>query len=494
MLIFNPIEILKRQWYWLQLENFSISRFLLVFSKKWSEPISPPRKEIVWTGKLRLVAMLALFLQSFISSWSALWGMKIFLNFNFSFWLVLIFLFFWASFFYFLIFFHFTFLVLSLWLLGPSDFLFKYLIISSAKKKIGRLSHLTIIGVAGSYGKTTVKEVLSAVLSTKFKVVKTPDNINTPLGVSRIIRRDLNSQTDIFIAEMGAYKRGDIKRLCFLAPPSISVLTGINESHLERFKTMQNTVSAKFELITHTHPKGRVILNADNDWVLKEYEKYLGERKVFFYGSTQHSKISYEVRNKTFFEDGSGTAFEFSYDGDQFHYVKVPFLADYIIGVIGAVWIIGRELRLTDNDIVRGLALLRPVPHRLEVLIRSGNILVIDDSYNANPDGVREAINVLAKFKTRRKVYVTPGLVEMGSGSSEIHQALGRQLAGVADLVVLIKNSSTPFMAQGLKSSGFPESNIIWYNSSTEVFGSTAGFVRSGDVVMFQNDWPDNYT
>jgi len=119
--------------------------------------------------------------------------------------------------------------------------------------------------------------------------------------------------------------------------------------------------------------------------------------------------------------------------------------------------------------------------------------LAIDDSYNANPDGIREAVKVLSRYQNRRKIYLTPGLVEVGTRACEIHLDLGRNLAKVADLVILIKNSATPRIAQGLKEAGFSEDKIIWFESALQAHGSLEKILKAGDVILFQNDWPDNY-
>ena len=119
--------------------------------------------------------------------------------------------------------------------------------------------------------------------------------------------------------------------------------------------------------------------------------------------------------------------------------------------------------------------------------------MIIDDSYNGNPDGVEEAINTLSQFKQRRKIYVTPGLVEMGKKTAEIHYNIGNKLAKVADLVVLIKNSVTPHIAHGLKDGGLDENKIVFYESADQAYKNLNKIVKSGDVVLLQNDWPDNY-
>ena len=148
---------------------------------------------------------------------------------------------------------------------------------------------------------------------------------------------------------------------------------------------------------------------------------------------------------------------------------------------------------MTEGEITRGVAMIRPVPHRLEPFMASGNILVIDDSYNGNVDGAREAMRVLARFPERRKVYCTPGLVETGSAAHAVHEGLGMQLAGIADMVILIRNGATDSMRKGLEAAGFGTARILAFETSGEAHAALPGILRDGDVILFQNDWPDNY-
>ena len=154
---------------------------------------------------------------------------------------------------------------------------------------------------------------------------------------------------------------------------------------------------------------------------------------------------------------------------------------------------VGTYLGLNSAQIREGISQIKPVPHRLQPISAAGDVLVIDDSYNGNPAGVREAISVLNKFTNRRKVFITPGLVEMSEKTQQIHEEVGRLLGQAADLVILIRNSVTPYIAEGLKSTNFSERNLRWFETAQEAHASMVDIIRPGDVVLFQNDWPDNY-
>lgn len=477
--------------YLLQLENYDLRWFLKTVSKSWTKPRSALRQKIVWTAKLKLVMVIAIMLHILLSAFISLvsvtlvthYPLLITIYLTIVIFIILVFL---------LSYFYFAFLIAAVLIIFPFDYLLKQKIIRLAKTKITQHKDLKIIGITGSYGKTTMKEILATVLAEKYKVLKTPENINTPVGIAKLIISKLTTDTEILIVEMGAYKKGDIKELCQLTPPDISIITGINESHLERFGSIENTIAAKFEIIENAKTDAMILLNADNSLVVGSYKKYLGLKTVFFYSSSSNPFASYRIEKSKFLEDDLAFTFTIAKDAKKYN-LKSPFLGEYTIGDIMGVIIVAEKLGLSEEEIVRGIAMLKPIPHRLQTIKTPEGILIIDDSYNGNPDGAREAIKALSRFKKRRKIYVTPGLVEIGDKSEEIHYRIGKELCRVADLVILIKNSATIFLGESLKKNGFPDNRIQWFNSFPETQAELKKNLKPNDVVLFQNDWPDNY-
>lgn len=460
--------------YFLQLENYQILRFLRTYIKK-AFVLEKPRQNLVWTNKIKAIFLLSLVIIFYIG----FIGAKRFPLIGS---LLIIFI---SLIFFFLIV---SFSVIILW---PFDWLIKKIIIAKATKKIKKLKNLQIIGITGSYGKTTFKEILSTILSVKYKVVFTPENKNTPLGISNVILKNLKEDTEIFVVEMSAWQKGDIKTLCKIAPPDIAVLTGINESHLERFKTIENTIQTKFEIVKYSKPNSLILLNADNDLILKNYQKYISNKKVIFYGKEKKELFNYIIRNISFDENLLKQKCQIEIDNKTFEF-EVPLLGDYaVITTIGAI-LIAKHLNLEDKEIKIGINLIKPVNHRLQPVQRD-NFLIIDDSYNGNPNGAKAAIELLNKFKNKRKIYVTPGLVEMGKESRKVHEEIGKLLASVADLVILIKNSVTDFIISGLLEKNFDKDKIIVFDNPLELQDKIKEIIKPNDVVLFQNDWPDNY-
>jgi UDP-N-acetylmuramoyl-tripeptide--D-alanyl-D-alanine ligase len=435
----NPFSILKYQIYLLQLENYELGRFWKLLHKKgYLKSSGPLRKQLVWTSKAKLIFMVALLV------WAAL--SIIFINLNLYLAIVLAILM--------LLIFP-VFYTLALVILWPIDFVAKQIVINKAKRLIRQKPALKIIGIAGSYGKTTMKTTLETVLSQKFNVLATPESINTPLGIAGWLLKNFKNSTEILIIEMGEHYKGDVKYLCQMLPPDLAIITGISEAHFERLGSLENTAATIFELAQNSRTETVLYLNSDDQNVMNFYDKYANDKKVEFY-----SKINPLIKNKSFDQERPAWLADIVGIGE----IEIPFLADYIFADIQATILIAELLGLSHADIKKGLYEIRPVEHRLQPISGEGNVLVIDDSYNSNPAGVEEAIKVLGRFEGRRKLYITPGIVETGASNKRVHVEIGCKLAGVADIAILIRNSATPFIAEGLKESGFKEENIIWFN------------------------------
>ncbi len=465
------MNIITYHLYLLQLENYDLRRYLRVLRHAWLPP-RRLRQKLVWTVKIKTVFALALVLQLVVAlsiAKNILLAAIIFVAFSYA---------------------HGLFLALAVLIISPLDAFLKQRIITAAEKKLLLFPRLKIIAITGSYGKTTMKEVLAAIAGEQYTVLKTPDNINTPLGIARLIIEKLNATTDIFIVEMGAYQKGNIKKLCALAPPHISILTGINEAHLERFGSIEKTIAAKFEIVRYARPDATIILNADNEHSTDAYKRYVGAKPVLFYTARNNPLSHHRVENIRHAENGLHMSCVITPGNYE---IKTALLGDYAAGTIMGAIIAAETLGISKEKIIQGIAFIKPISHRLEPIAGPRGILIIDDSYNGNPEGAHEAIRVLARFAPRRKIYLTPGLVETGHRALAVHHALGKELAAVADLVILIKNSATTSIAAGLAAAAFPSEKIMWFENALHAHAALAGILKSGDVILFQNDLPDNY-
>ena len=368
--------------------------------------------------------------------------------------------------------------LLVLFIFLPLDYFLKKRVIVQAKRILNK-TKTPVIGITGSYGKTSLKEILAVVLSSGFKVVKTPNNVNTDLGVAYFIisQQKEIAQADFFIVEMGAYQIGDIAKVCALVNPQYSFLIGVNESHLERFGGIENTIKAKFELAERTSKK--VILNFADENVKNNYVHF----KLSDVVGLDYSSVS-EIN---FLPNFSGLSF--NYNGKTF---STKLLAKHNIILMVMALVLAKELGLDLNKAIMPLATMPIIKNRLEPIWNANaNLIIIDDSYNGNFNGFVSGLEVLDRASGRRLV-ITPGLVELGEKKEERHREIARLYAAKKiDLVLIVKNSATNYIIDEFKKIDF--SNYKVYSDAISAHNDLGAVLKSGDTIIFQNDWPDNY-
>ena len=355
-----------------------------------------------------------------------------------------------------------------------------YFIVNQAKKKLSEHSGIKI-AVAGSFGKTTMREILKSVLSEEKKVAAPPGSYNTPLGISQFIK-SLEGDEEVLVFELGEYYPGDITELCELIGPDIGVITGINEAHLEKFKSLESTTSTIFELADYLGSKP-LYLNGESKLAVEA----AGNQHIVY---TRVGTSDFKITSSTTGLNGTIFVAESSSERIKLHSKLIGL---HQIGPLVAAMDIADKLEISLPAIQSGISETKPFEHRLEPYTDSNGVTIIDDSYNGNPTGVEAAINFLSNLRDRRRIYITPGLVEMGERKEEVHKAIGKQLAKTGiEKVILIKSSSTNFIAAGLASSDY-SGEIVWQDSMPEALDLLTHDTISGDVVLIQNDWPDQY-
>lgn len=356
----------------------------------------------------------------------------------------------------------------------------------SAQKKLAERDDLIKIGITGSFGKTSTKFALRDILSVKFNVLATPSSFNTPMGVSSVINDKLKTAHQVFIAEMGARHVGDIRELCSLVKPKYAVITSIGEQHLETFGSITNIVNTKNEIIDALPDDGAGFFASDGEFCDRlfarcEREKYLTsylpERKP-------HILISdVEV-------DPQGSRFTLTCSDGTYARCRTRLLGRHNIQNIALAASVARKLGMTMEEIARGIRRIEPVEHRLQLI--PGKITVIDDAFNSNPAGSAEALNVLSAFSARRLI-ITPGMVEQGVKEEQLNYAFGTQMKGKADIAILVGPRHTRPIYEGMLDTGFDEDRIYIAENLTEATAMLRNLGMPGDVVLFENDLPDNY-
>ncbi|MBI2910891.1 MAG: UDP-N-acetylmuramoyl-tripeptide--D-alanyl-D-alanine ligase, partial [Chloroflexi bacterium] len=295
----------------------------------------------------------------------------------------------------------------------------------------------------------------------------------------------------IFIVEMRAYKRGDIATLCRLhRAPDIAIVTQINEQHQERFGSLENTVRAKFECVAALRPEGTAILNFDNPHI-RAYGDGPPPPSLIRYGTDPDAPLDLRARNVV--TGPEGTSFELAWTGQPCVAVRTSLLGNHnvlnTLAAAGAAHLCGLDLSAVAN----ALRLLSPPRHRLQPMPSSEGVTVLDDSYNANPDGLLEAIDVLASFRPRRRVLVTPGLVEMGPIQAHHHRRIGQRAAASCDLAILVGPRQTEEIRLGLFEAGFPPQRLHVARDFAHATDLLRALGQPDDVVLFANDLPDQY-
>jgi UDP-N-acetylmuramoyl-tripeptide--D-alanyl-D-alanine ligase len=423
------------------------------------------RKKLIWTTKIKILFSLLLFFNAlyifyFSNSILILFFAFIFLpTFN-------------------LLFLIFLNLIFSFLQKIPEKYL-----INKAKKKLKKITAFKI-AIAGSYGKTSTREILKSVLEVEKKVASVKENYNTPIGIANFIL-SLNGDEEILIFELGEYYRGDVKFLAELIKPDLGIITGINESHIERFGNLKNTISTIFELSDYLNNEN-IFVNFDDKNVVENVRE-----KNLIYG--KFGTDDFKVLN--FFTDLNGLDFEVLSKKDN---IKIKFhssiLGEHNLGSLILAIQIAEKLFFKNESIETGIKKVKSFKNRMELKKITNDIILIDDTYNGNLDGIKAGLKFVGNISNYNVIYITPGLVEIGKLKEEIHIKIGEEIGKYRNIkkVVLINNSVKIFVKQGLKNTDY-NGQIIYFDSVLEALQKINTYTLGGEVVLAQNDWGDNY-
>ena len=354
-----------------------------------------------------------------------------------------------------------------------------------AQKKLQNDPNLIRIGITGSYGKTSTKFILATLLREKYVVLATPSSFNTPMGLTRVVREQLRPEHQVFLAEMGARHKGDIAELVDLVHPQYGVLTSVGPQHLETFGTIETVAQTKYELIEGLPADGAAFFAGDGGICEALYAKTTIDKTLA--GLTEACSVRAEdIRVTT---DGSTFVLVTPQGRVECH---TPLLGRHNIQNAVLCAAVACKLGLSLAQIAAGLSKVEPVEHRLQLIRGAGGVTVIDDAFNANPAGAKAAMEVLAGFPGRR-ICVTPGMVELGEEEEELNRLFGRQMAAACTIAILVGKRRAKPIAEGLREAGFAEENLHIVANLDEATALLARTTQPGDVVLFENDLPDNY-
>lgn len=349
--------------------------------------------------------------------------------------------------------------------------------IDKAKRKLDEINPIRI-GITGSYGKTTAKTILSALLSTKYRVCTTPENYNTPLGIARTVNDYMQKGDQIFIAEMGARYKGDISELCEIVQPDYALITAIGTQHLLTFGSLERLKDTKYELIDALDDKNKAFFNGDNEGALELFER---KNKGVVTGKTRKTGW------KEYYVDENGTNFTY-FDGVKSIRLSTKLLGSHIPSVISQCVAVALSMGVDEQSIKNAVFRLKAVAHRLELLY-NGNDVIIDDAYNGNESGAKNALDVLSAFTSKTRIVVTPGLVELGERQAVANRELGAYCVGRCDYAIFVGTNAT-LLKSGAKDM---ETDKIITVPSLKKASEELKKIKGERAILFENDLPDNY-
>lgn len=433
----------------LQLEEYKLDRFLKWIASHFLVRKMSLKKPLVYTAKIKNIIFIYI-------------GIVV-ISLFFNFWIFIL-----------LLIQPYIGFIAAVLILKPYEMYKRKEIIEKTRNKISAYKNLKVIGITGSFGKSSTKEILYQLLKGKYKTLRTPESFNTILGIARVVDFELDESYEYFICEMAAYKIGEIKEICYMVPPQFGILTGITTQHLERFGSLVNTVKAKFELVDAIHDKDKIVFNLNNENVLNEIikRKIKNPNNVLGLGEVGFDK--------------NGSNFEIEIKNKKYK-VKTALFGFANIKNILAASAMAEKLGVSPKDIVSLIETLKPVDNRF-VLQTQGKATIVNNTYSSNPQGFKETVET-GKIVKGKKALVTPGLVELGELEKEIHLELGRFSRGVFDKVILVgKNNRTKFLAEGLGE------NCEFINDTREEYFKKIEELKGKyDWIFLENDVTENY-
>lgn len=356
--------------------------------------------------------------------------------------------------------------------------------IKDAKRIIKKMDHLIVIGVTGSYGKTSSKYILTEILSGKFNTLMTPESYNTTMGVVRTVRETLKPVHEIFVCEMGAQNTGEIKEICDIVSPHYGIITSIGPQHLETFKTIENIIKTKFELYDALPNKENSVVNLSSNYIKENKPE-----QATGYSITAADGGKYYADNISY--GPSGASFNICGEGIEPFKVETKLLGKHnILNIVGAA-ALALKLGMAPDEIAVAAKRIRPVPHRLQPIKQAGGILVIDDAFNSNLEGAKSAVEVLGSFEKGKRMLITPGMVELGEKEYEYNKIFGQHAAENCDYIILVGEKQTRAIKDGLEN--FPEENLFVAKDLNDALVKMRSIAGPGWTVLFENDLPDLY-
>ena len=376
---------------------------------------------------------------------------------------------------------------LGVFISNPLVNAYKKKIFKKASEKRTSLDGVLTIGITGSYGKTSTKEFLATILSEKFSVLKTESNNNTDIGVANTILHKLDSSYDIFVAEMGAYKIGEIAKTAAMVKPSIGVLTGLGPQHLSLFGGMQNTQKAKYELIESLPEKGLAIFNGDNDGVRSLFRKCTKPKRLYTSDRLLDFSNIAGIQAESMRYTNEGMEIKVHDENNNNEVITTSLLGKHnATNLLGAITV-ARSVGMSFDEIRRGVRKLKPLSHTLQPMQGINHTVVVDDSYSGNMHGVFAALEVLSRMKGNKKILVLQPLIELGEVASKVHRDIGIKIGEICDYCVVTSKDYYSLLYQEATKNGMRKDAMFCIENPKNAFEKIEQITNKRDIILVEN-------
>lgn len=372
------------------------------------------------------------------------------------------------------------------WITYPFEKAIQQHFINLGKKRLYAQSDLIKVGITGSYGKTSTKNIIQAILSEEYNSLMTPASFNTPMGITMTIRNDLKPIHQVFVCEMGADHVGEITRLMNYVKPQIGIVTSIGPQHLLTFGSQENIIHEKMQMVERLPKDGLAVINLDNDFI-RQY-KIQNYVKVQSFG-IKSKDVDYRAKDINYTTTGSYFTVVHEKESVEFHTKLLGELN--IMNILSAI-VVARHLGVSWKSLQRAVANCAQIEHRLELKKMDG-YRFIDDAFNANPVGAKMSLEVLSMMPGTRYI-ITPGMIDLGEKQDEYNREFGKQMKHFVDEVILVGPKQTKAIQEGLKDMDFDPEHIHVFHTVREAFGYVYEHANAHDTILLENDLPEAFS
>lgn len=380
-------------------------------------------------------------------------------------------------------------MMIANWLLIPVEKKITNKYLREAKDLLVSMPGLKIVGITGSYGKTTTKHYLQRILSEKYETLMTPGSYNTPMGVVRTIREYLKPYHEVFIVEMGAKQKGDIAEICEIVHPLNGIITAVGPQHLESFKNIENVQATKFELADALPADGIILVNNDFEMIAN---RKVDNTRCLRYAVKNTDGADYIAESVKYSQ--SGTKFTVRRTTDN-HTIELEtrLLGECNVSNLLAATALASEMGVNDDSIRFAVSQIEQVEHRLSIKRTPSGITILDDAFNSNPVGSSMALDVLATMNQGKRILITPGMIELGEKQFQLNKDFGFKAATSCDIAMVVGEYNRDAIIEGLLQGGMDEERIYSPATFTEAQQILKSLVHAGDTVLYENDLPDTF-